>query len=67
MATDVKKLRALAPEELDQEARELREEIWKLRLQRATGQLQDVGQVRRRRHELARVLTIRREKRAEGR
>ena len=62
MAVDLSKLRNMNPEELDKEARELREEIWKLRLQRSTGQLQDAGKVRRRRHDLARVLTVQRQK-----
>ena len=39
----------------------LREEIWKLRLQRSTGQLQDTGKIRHKRHDLARILTVRRE------
>ena len=59
MALDLKKMRAMTPDELGKEEGELREEIWKLRLQRSTGQLQDTGKIRRKRHELARVLTIR--------
>ena len=66
MAVEVRKLRGMSPDELDKEARELREEVWKLRMQRSTGQLQDVGKVRRRRHDLARVLTIRREQSTTG-
>ena len=61
MALDLKKMRGLNPEELDREAAALREEIWKLRLQRSTGQLQDSGKIRRKRHDLARVLTIKQE------
>jgi large subunit ribosomal protein L29 len=61
MALDLSKLRGMTPEELKQEARELRDEIWKLRLQRTTGQLQDAGKVRGKRHDLARVLTVLRE------
>ena len=61
MAVDLKKLRTLSPDDLDKEAHELRDEIWKLRLQRSTGQLQDVGKIRRCRQDLARVLTVRRE------
>jgi len=55
------KLRGMTPEELTKEENELREEIWKLRLQLTTGQLQDPQKVRRARRELARVLTIKRE------
>ena len=61
MALDLKKMRGLSPEELDREAEALREEIWKLRLQRSTGQLQDTGKIRRTRHDLARVLTVKQE------
>ncbi len=58
---DLAKIRGMAADELEQEARELRDEIWKLRLQRSTGRLQDPDKVRRTRHDLARVLTVRRE------
>lgn len=61
MAQDLAKLRGMDPADLNNEARELRDEIWKLRLQRSTGQLQDPGKIRGKRHELARVLTILRE------
>lgn len=61
MALDLTKTRAMTLDELNKEELELREEIWKLRLQQSTGQLQDVGKIRRRRHDLARVLTVRRE------
>ncbi len=61
MALDLTKMRAMTLDELSKEERELREEIWKIRLQRSTGQLQDTGKVRRKRHDLARVLTVRRE------
>jgi large subunit ribosomal protein L29 len=61
MALDLAKLRGMNPEDLNQEAHELRDEIWKLRLQRSTGQLQDADKIRRKRHDLARVLTVLRE------
>jgi large subunit ribosomal protein L29 len=61
MAKAMTKLRGMTPDELTTEENELREEIWKLRLQLKTGQLQDPQKVRRARRELARVLTIRRE------
>jgi large subunit ribosomal protein L29 len=59
---DIAKLRNMTPEELDKEELELREEVWKLRLQRTTGQLQDPYTVRSARRNLARLLTVRREK-----
>jgi large subunit ribosomal protein L29 len=61
MGLDLKKTRAMTLDELQKEEGELREEIWKLRLQRSTGQLQDTGKIRRKRHDLARVLTVRHE------
>ncbi len=61
MALDVTKMRGMTLVELTKEEGELREEIWKLRLQQSTGQLQDTRKVRRKRHDLARVLTVRRE------
>jgi large subunit ribosomal protein L29 len=62
MALDITKLRSMEIEELHKEQQALREEIWKLRLQRSTGQLQDSHKVRLTRHELARVLTVMRER-----
>ena len=62
MAVDITKLRGMSPNELEKEGQALREEIWKLRLQRTTGQLQDQYKVRRTRGDLARVMTVLREK-----
>ena len=61
MAKDMGKLRALSPEELGIEEVALREEVWKLRLQMSTGQLQNPYQVRGVKRDLARVLTVLRE------
>lgn len=61
MGLNLAKLRGMSPEELNREALELRDEIWKLRLQRSTGQLQDQEKIRLKRHDLARVLTVLRE------
>ena len=62
MALDPTKLRGMDENDLDKEVTALREEIWKLRLQRSTGQLQDSNKVRRTRRDLARVMTIKRER-----
>ena len=62
MAIDVAKLREKSADELDKEEQGLREEIWKLRIQKTTGQLQDHHHVRQVRRDLARVLTIKRER-----
>ena len=61
MAQNTAKLRGMSPEALEKEEHGLREEIWKLRIQLTTGQLQDPKKVRRARQDLARVLTVRRE------
>ena len=67
MPVNLSKLRGMTSNELTKEAHELRDEIWKLRLQRSTGQLQDPGRIQRRRHDLARVLTVLREQGAVSR
>ena len=62
MAKATAKLRDMSVDELDKEEHELRGVVWKLRLQLSTGQLQDPQKVRRARKELARLLTVRRER-----
>jgi large subunit ribosomal protein L29 len=62
MAIETAKLREMEGAELDKEETALREQVWKLRLQGATGQLPDPHKVRRVRKDLARVLTIKRER-----
>jgi large subunit ribosomal protein L29 len=61
MAKKTAKLRGMSPEALAKEEHGLREEIWKLRIQLTTGQLQDPQKVRRTKQDLARLLTVRRE------
>lgn len=55
-------LRQLGLEELRAKARELREEIFRLRLKLATNQLNNPTRFRQARVDLARVLTVMREK-----
>jgi len=62
MALEPVKLRNMSPAELDKEEEQMRQGIWKLRLQITTGQLQDPQKVARARRDLARVLTIKRER-----
>lgn len=62
MALDTTKLRNMSAEELAKEEQQLREAVWKLRLQLTTGQLQDPQKVSRARQDLARVLTVARER-----
>ena len=62
MGLDSTKLRNMSSAELDKEEEQLRQGVWKLRLQMTTGQLQDPSKVTRARRDLARVLTIKRER-----
>jgi large subunit ribosomal protein L29 len=62
MAVNIAKLREMSINELDQEENTLRQAVWKLRIQQSTGQLQDPNKVRQARRDLARVLTIKRER-----
>ncbi len=62
MALSASKLRESSLEELDTEVQELRDQIWKLQLQRSTGQVQNPHKLRGVRRDLARVLTITRER-----
>jgi large subunit ribosomal protein L29 len=57
-------VRELSPDELHAKERELVEELFHLRLRRATSQLPNPMKVRETRRELARVKTVLRERRA---
>jgi large subunit ribosomal protein L29 len=58
----VEALRDLSREELDGKAQELREQLLKLRFQQSTGQIENPQMLRGVRRDIARVMTIRREK-----
>ena len=62
MAVEIAKLREMSLDELGTEEKNLRQAVWKLRIQQSTGQLQDPNRVRQARRDLARVLTIKRER-----
>jgi large subunit ribosomal protein L29 len=55
------KIREMAAGELDKRAGEIREELFKLRFQHATGQLENPVRMRTLRRELARVITVQQE------
>jgi large subunit ribosomal protein L29 len=61
MALEPQKLRDSSLDELIKEEKELRDQMWKLQLQKSTGQVQDPHKMREVRRDLARVLTVRRE------
>jgi large subunit ribosomal protein L29 len=55
-------LRELTDEELQQRGREMAEELFNLRFQLATGQIENVGRIAAVRRDMARVKTIQRER-----
>jgi len=56
------KFRELGDEELEAKEADLHEQVFRLRIQKATGQLDQSGKVRATRKDLARVKTIRAER-----
>ncbi len=56
-------LRALGADELDVKARELTDQLFRLRMQKSMGQLEAPAKVRSVRRDLARVRTVLRQKR----
>jgi large subunit ribosomal protein L29 len=58
------KIREMAVTEFGKRALEIREELFKLRFQHATGQLENPVRMRTLRRELARVLTVQHEQAA---
>ena len=60
---DATKLRDLSLEELQEQYRQPKEELFNLRFQNAVGQLKNTGRIREVRKTIARVLTVAGEKR----
>ncbi|MBM4242385.1 MAG: 50S ribosomal protein L29 [Deltaproteobacteria bacterium] len=58
----LRELRELGAEELAQKERDFREEMFRLRLRGATGQIENKMKARLVRRDLARVLTLQRER-----
>jgi large subunit ribosomal protein L29 len=56
------KIREMSDEDIHARERELREQLFRLRLQQAVGQLDDAVKIRNTRREIARVITIMKEK-----
>jgi large subunit ribosomal protein L29 len=54
----LKEIRELTPDELRARKRELREQIFHLRLQQASGQLEKPSELRTLRREIARIETV---------
>jgi large subunit ribosomal protein L29 len=62
MATTTNEMRELHDDELDTRLREAKEELFNLRFQMATGQLDNNRRLRAVRHDIARIYTILRER-----
>jgi large subunit ribosomal protein L29 len=63
---EAKQLRELGDEELAQKRVELKEQIFHLKLRRATGRLENPMKLRQDKRDLARVETVLREKKLKG-
>jgi large subunit ribosomal protein L29 len=61
-AVKASKLRDLTPEELSREIAQMREQIFKLRYQESSGQVENPVRIRTLRRDLARALTVQRQK-----
>ena len=59
-ATDV---RAMTPDQLDEQVSKLKKEQFNLRFQRATGQLENTSRVREVRRDVARIKTVQSQRR----
>ncbi|MVA76858.1 50S ribosomal protein L29 [Auraticoccus sp. F435] len=57
-ALNATELRGLSREALDKQVRELKEELFTLRFQAATGQLESHGRLREVRKDIARIYTV---------
>jgi large subunit ribosomal protein L29 len=54
----IEKIRELSADELENRVHEINEEIFRARIQKETGQLDQAGKIRNLRRELARVKTV---------
>ena len=62
MASKAAELRELSDDQLLERAESAREELFNLRFQLATGQLDDASTIKKTRHEIARIATVLRER-----
>jgi large subunit ribosomal protein L29 len=67
MASKTAELRELTDEQLLERAESAKEELFNLRFQLATGQLDDSSSIKKVRHEIARTATVMRERDIEAR
>ena len=57
-------IRAMTPDQMDDEVLKLKKERFNLRFQRATGQLENTARLRETRRDIARIKTIAQQKRS---
>jgi large subunit ribosomal protein L29 len=57
-------MKSMTPDQLDDQLLKLKKEQFNLRFQRASGQLENTSRVRQVRRDIARVMTLARQKRA---
>ncbi|MXW22114.1 MAG: 50S ribosomal protein L29 [Candidatus Dadabacteria bacterium] len=62
MATNTEELRNLTPEELSKRHRDAAEELFNVRIQVATGQNSNNARIKQLRREIARILTIKKQR-----
>ena len=55
---DIKEIRDLSTEDLNQEVEDLKQELFNLRFQQAVGQLDDTARLRTVKKTIARILTV---------
>jgi large subunit ribosomal protein L29 len=65
VSSEVAEVRELDVEELERRAAETRRELFNLRFQHATGQLENTGQIKEVRKNIARILTVLNQKKQE--
>lgn len=58
-------IRTMSPDQIEDEVLKLKKEQFNLRFQRATGQLENTARVRQVRRDIARLLTVSRQKQAQ--
>lgn len=59
-------MRDMTPEELEEKVAELKEKVFNLRFQKATGELDNTAEIKKSKKDIARAKTIQREREMEG-
>jgi large subunit ribosomal protein L29 len=62
---DIDKVRALSDGELEEQLRQAKQDLWQARFQLTTRQLKDYSSIPQTRRQIARILTVQRERRDE--